>query len=59
MYAFLRPNSIQEAIQFMTIEDGKYHHNYYKNEKTKDNNCYICGEPAFCHLNCISLEEKI
>ena len=59
VYAFLRPNSIQEAIQFMTIEDGKYHHNFYKNEKTKDNNCYICGEPAFCHLNYISLEEKI
>ena len=58
VYAFLRPNSIEEAIQFMTMDDGKYHHNYYENEKLKDNNCYICGEPFFCHINYISSDKN-
>ena len=51
IYAFLRPNSIQQAIGFMSMEDGIYQHNFYENIKNKDNNCYICGEPPFCHIN--------
>ena len=56
IYAFLRPNSIEQAIEFMSMEDGIYQHNFYGNDKNKDNNCYICGEPPFCHINYSSFE---
>ena len=56
IYAFLRPNSIEQAIGFMSMEDGIYQHNFYGNDKNKDNNCYICGEPPFCHINYSSFE---
>ena len=51
VYSFLRPISIEQAIEFMTIEDGKYQHNFYSGNKSQDNICYICGEPPFCHIN--------
>ena len=56
IYAFLRPNSIEQAIEFMSMEDGIYQHNFYGNDKDKDNNCYICGEPPFCHINILLLK---
>ena len=58
IYAFLRPNSIEQAIEFMSMEDGIYQHNFYGNDKNKDNNCYICGEPPFCHINYSSFENN-
>lgn len=30
VYIFLRPTSINQAIQFMTQENGKYQHNFYR-----------------------------
>ena len=30
VYAFLKPNSIEQAINYMTEENGIYHHNFFK-----------------------------
>ena len=50
VYAFLHPESIQEAIQYMTTENGKYGHNFIENEENKSK-CYICGLSSLYHIN--------
>ena len=52
VYAFLHPESIEQAIIYMTEENGFYLHNYYENTKHKHlNTCYICGEPRNKHMD--------
>ena len=50
VYAFLHPESIHEAIQYMTTENGKYGHNFLENEENKSK-CYICGFPLLNHIS--------
>ena len=50
VYAFLHPESIMEAIQYMTTENGKYGHNFIESEENKSK-CYICGFPLSNHIN--------
>ena len=52
VYAFLHPESLEQAIIYMTEENGFYLHNYYQNTKHKNlNTCYICGEPRNKHMD--------
>ena len=51
VYAFLRPASLEEAINFMTEENGIYSHNFFKDYKHKKTTCYICGQPKEYHIN--------
>lgn len=50
VYAFLHPKTIEEAIQYMTEENGKYGHSFIQNEENKSK-CYICGLPILYHIN--------
>lgn len=52
VYIFLRPQSIDQAIQFMTQENGKYQHNFYRQTSSTNslsNRCFICGEEPRNH----------
>ena len=52
VYIFLRPTSIDQAIQFMTMENGKYQHNFYRQTSSTNslsNRCFICGEEPKNH----------
>ena len=52
VYIFLRPTSINQAIQFMTQENGKYQHNFYRyasSTSSSSNRCFICGEEPKNH----------
>ena len=49
VYAFLKPNSLEQAINYMTEENGIYFHNFYKDYKHKKKGCYICGKPKENH----------
>ena len=49
VYAFLRPNSLEEAITFMTEENGIYYHNFFKDYKHNKKTCYICNQPKEKH----------
>ena len=52
IYAFLHPDSLEQAIIYMTEENGFYLHNFYQNTKHKNlNTCYICGEPRNKHMD--------
>ena len=56
VYAFLKPNSIEQAINYMTEENGIYHHNFFKDYKHKKKTCYICGKSKENHINLITQE---
>ena len=58
VYAFLKPNSIEQAINYMTEENGIYHHNFFKDYKHKKKTCYICGKSKENHINSIIEENE-
>ena len=51
VYAFLSPPTIMDAIQYMTMNNGKYAHNYIEKDEKKAKYCYICGYPQSFHIN--------
>ena len=50
VYSFLKPNSLEQAINYMTEENGKYFHTFFKDYKHNKNECYICGQPKENHI---------
>ena len=50
IYIFLKPNDINEALDYMSKQDGIYHHDFMERYGQK-NKCFICGEPPKNHIN--------
>ena len=44
VYAFLKPINLEQAINYMTEDNGIYFHNFFKDYKHKKKTCYICGK---------------
>ena len=42
--------SISQLVQMLSMENGFYLHNFYKNDKDNNDICYICQEPESRHL---------
>jgi hypothetical protein len=42
VYAFLKPINLEQAINYMTEDNGIYFHNFFKDYKHKKKTCYIC-----------------
>ena len=42
--------SISQLVQMLSMENGFYLHNFYKNDKDNNYICYICQEPESRHL---------
>jgi len=59
VYAFLRPNNIEQAINYLAEENGVYMHNFYEDNKHRNKTkCYICGEHKNKHMDYIPLENE-
>ena len=52
LYIFLKPSNVNEAIHYLTKENGLYQHIFYSSTKNKDL-CEICRETKDMHLNSI------
>ena len=50
VYILLKPHDINEAIDFLTEEDGIYQHDFMERHGRKDE-CFICGSSAKYHIN--------
>ena len=50
LYIFLKPSNVNEAIHYLTKENGIYQHIFYSSKKNKDS-CEICREPSDIHIN--------
>jgi hypothetical protein len=55
IYALLRPENIERAIEYMTEIGGIYQHNFFRNHiPNRDKNlCFICKKPRRFHLDYI------
>ena len=54
IYMFAKPRSLEQAIDYMTLDNGKYNHNFIPDTKNSIGDlCYICGQPGNCHNNFI------
>ena len=54
VYIILRPESIDRAIDFMTQDEGVYHHNFIESNNPNEKNlCFICKQTVQFHLNYI------
>ena len=51
IYAFLRPQNIENAVTFMTKENGKYLHDFRMGKGDKKYLCFFCGEDKKFHQN--------
>ena len=52
LYIFLKPSNVNEAIQYLTKEDGIYQHIFFSSTKNEDS-CEICRETRDVHINYI------
>ena len=50
VYIFLKPNELNEALDYLSQQDGIYHHDFMERYGQK-NNCFICGQPPQNHIN--------
>ena len=50
VYIFLKPNDINEALDYLSSEDGIYHHDFMEKHGCK-NKCFICEQPPKNHIN--------
>ena len=58
VYSFLRPQTIEEAIRYMTKENGIYQHEFREGKKLEENLCFLCGEERKFHMDYVPEDEN-
>ena len=58
VYSFLRPQTLEQAIQYMTKDNGIYQHEFREGKKTEENLCFLCGEERKFHMDYIPEDEN-
>ena len=52
VFYYLHPDDLEEALNYMAIENGIIQHRYLQDRRNNTNKlCYICGESKEIHLN--------
>ena len=50
LYIFAKPSNLNEAVHFLTKENGIYQHIFYDSPNEEDS-CEICGDKKINHIN--------
>ena len=58
VYIFLKPIDINEAIDFLSEENGIYQHDFLERHG-KDDICFICGKSAKEHINYVPKRKSL
>ena len=48
---YLQPEDLEEALNYMSIENGIIQHRFVHDRDISNNKCYLCGEEKKIHLN--------
>ena len=51
VFYYLHPENLEEALNYMAVENGIIQHRYIQGRYISNNICYICGEERKKHLN--------
>ena len=57
VFVFLKPNDINETIDYLSEQNGIYQHDFLK-KHNQENACFICGAPPNKHINYVSENPK-
>ena len=55
VFYYLHPVDLEEALNYMAVENGIIQHRFVHNRSTSNNMCYICGEKQGIHLKELNL----
>jgi len=55
---YFHPNRIEEALNYLSIDQGVIQHRYIKNKNINNITCYICGKRKEIHLDYIPENEE-
>ena len=47
---YFQPQDIEEALDYLSFENGLINHNYVKDRDENSNLCYLCGEKKEIHI---------
>ena len=50
VYIFLKPRNLDQAIEYMTEENGIYQHRFYESSHSNYTKCFICGKLRNAHI---------
>ena len=50
VFIFLKPRNLDQAIEYMTEEDGIYQHRFYESSHSNFTRCFICGKMPNAHI---------
>jgi len=68
VFHYLHPEDLEEALNYMAIENGIIQHRFVYNRNTSNHICYVCGKEKSIHLkelnininvNAINSEKKL
>ena len=52
IFLYYHPQSVKDALEYLSLENGVIQHNFVQDRINIENNiCYLCGEDKNIHLN--------
>ena len=58
VFYYLHPEDLEEALNYMAIENGIIQHRFVQDRNSSNKLCYICGEPEEIHLKELNISSN-
>ena len=59
VFYYLHPENLEEALNYMAIENGIIQHRFVNDRNISNSMCYICGEKQDIHLKEFNINDSI
>ena len=59
VFHYLHPEDLEEALNYMAIENGIIQHRFVYNRNTSNNICYVCGNEKGIHLKELNININV
>ena len=59
VFHYLHPEDLEEALNYMAIENGIIQHRFVYNRNTSNNICYVCGKEKGIHLKELNININV
>ena len=59
VFYYLHPEDLEEALNYMAMENGIIQHRFVHNRNSINNTCYICGEERDIHLKELNISINV
>ena len=59
VFHYLHPEDLEEALNYMAIENGIIQHRFVHNRNISNNICYVCGKEKSIHLKELNININV